>query len=190
MKLLLVRHGECQANVDGIVAGSRNDSPLTAKGEQEAKAVGEQLAGSQIDAIVATPLQRSRRTAEIIRDLVAPNLQVEIDPDFSELDVGDATGLPLDQYFAKEKADKPIPHAETPEKILSRVQRGLNKLRQTSGTTLLVSHNGTCRMIECALHGWPADQFADLPGLQNGEVKEFTLWPTPPSATHQIQSAS
>lgn len=175
MKLLILRHGECQANVDGLVAGSRVDSPLTSVGEQEAREVAARLAGTKPSAIIASPLTRAHRTAEIIRELIAPDLEVEIMPAFIELDVGVATGLPLEEYFALEKTGKPIPQAETPDHVLARVSNGLNQLALRSGTVLLVSHNGTCRMIECAINGWPADKFAELPGLNNGEIREFEL---------------
>lgn len=175
MKLLIVRHGECQANVDGIVAGSQNDSPLTDKGMNDAKNVAEKIKGTHIDAILATPLQRSKRSAEIIRNLVAPQIQVESDADFIELDVGEATGLPLAEYFAKEKADEPIPGAESPEDALVRVKRGLKSLKHRSGTVLLVTHNGTYRLIMCAIERKPASEFAFVPGLHNGEIKEVIL---------------
>jgi broad specificity phosphatase PhoE len=174
MKLLVVRHGECIANVQGIVAGSRDDSPLTNNGEAQAQAVTSKLTDTHLDAIMATPLQRSRRSAEIIRDLLAPSLTIEIEPDLTELDVGEATGLPLDEYFAREKAGD-IPGAETAEQFFTRISRAIGRLRQRQGTILLVTHNGTYRMMECVLQGRPAPDFAHISGLHNGEVKSFTL---------------
>ncbi len=68
--IYLVRHGETEWNQAGRMQGQR-DSPLTARGEDQAKRVGLALAGL-IDAgdrfaMVASPLGRTLRTAAIIR---------------------------------------------------------------------------------------------------------------------------
>ena len=66
MKLLLARHGqsEWQVRVEDV----DRDPPLTALGESQAHRLGEYLATSDdpISAIVASPLQRARRTADIV----------------------------------------------------------------------------------------------------------------------------
>jgi uncharacterized phosphatase len=175
VKLLVVRHGECEANLRGVVAGSRDDSPLTPKGIADAEAVGRLLKGTDIDVIVTSPLQRARRTADIIRDLVFPDLKIEIDSDFTEFDVGDATGMPLDEYFAMAESGKPIPNAEPLPAIYERVQRGLNQLRKHQDTVLLVAHTGTIRMMECVLSGLKPSDISSIAPLNNGEIKHFEL---------------
>jgi broad specificity phosphatase PhoE len=177
MKLLIVRHGECVANVEGVVAGSGNNSPLTAKGIADAQTAALTLKGRQVDLIVSSPLIRTLRTAEIIRDQIAPAQTIQPNADFIERNVGDATGIPVLEYFALEKQKQLIPNAETPAEFYQRVARGLNELKKYPGTVLLVTHGGTYRMITCVFQSLAPEEFANAPRLGNGEVKEWELTP-------------
>ncbi len=69
MTILLVRHGETEWNRERRFQGCL-DSPLTERGIGQARAIGRWLAQSpeRNAPIVASPLGRARRTAEIIRD--------------------------------------------------------------------------------------------------------------------------
>ncbi len=93
MKLLLARHGQSEWQLrtrDGDL-----DSPLTALGESQAHRLGEYLAAvdDPITAIVASPLQRARRTAEIVASYLA--LPVTVEPDFREFEDWDDGWAPL-----------------------------------------------------------------------------------------------
>ena len=69
MTILLVRHGETEWNRERRFQDWL-DFPLTARGIGQARAIGRWLAQSpeRNASIVASPLGRARRTAEIIRD--------------------------------------------------------------------------------------------------------------------------
>jgi phosphohistidine phosphatase SixA len=71
MRLIVVRHAEA-------APGDPDElRPLTAAGQDAARALGERLAGEQIDVILTSPLLRARETAEAIaRGARAP---VEVD---------------------------------------------------------------------------------------------------------------
>lgn len=175
MKLIVVRHGECEANVRGIIAGSNVDSPLTQHGIDEAKQVAEQLQGFH-GQIVSSPLQRAHRTAEIIRDRIAPGAEIRIEPLFIERNVGDALGMPQAEYYAMLESGELTPaNAETPEQMLARVQAGLEKLKADNQDTLLVTHTGIYRIMACAINGLDPNTFVDVPNLQNCEVKAFEI---------------
>ena len=88
--LVVVRHGQSQANESGLIAG-HVDPPLTALGERQATALSEELSG--VDVVIASPLTRARRTGE----LAAPGREVIVSPDFIELDYGSFDGRRLDQ---------------------------------------------------------------------------------------------
>ena len=65
MRLLLIRHGQSQANLDGIIQG--DDDPLTDLGRRQADLAGRHLATTrEIDYLYASPLARARETAVII----------------------------------------------------------------------------------------------------------------------------
>ncbi len=93
MKLLLARHGQSEWQVK--TEDSALDPPLTPLGESQAHQLGEYLAAydDPISAIVASPLQRARRTAEIVASYL--NLSVETEPDFCEFNEWSAGWAPL-----------------------------------------------------------------------------------------------
>ncbi len=65
-RLILVRHGQTLHNVAGKVAGW-TDSPLSDVGVAQAERLAVYLAARyRLDAVVSSPLQRARRTAEAI----------------------------------------------------------------------------------------------------------------------------
>jgi probable phosphoglycerate mutase len=70
--IYLVRHGETEFNLAGRYQGGL-DSPLTARGEAQARAVGallKDLTSDEPFELVASPLGRAWRTAQIIAEIV------------------------------------------------------------------------------------------------------------------------
>ncbi len=65
MTLFLARHGQTEANRDGLLLG-RSDSPLTGEGLATARKLGRLLRPAGIAAVFASPLGRAKATAEII----------------------------------------------------------------------------------------------------------------------------
>ena len=63
MILYLIRHGESAFNAEGRIQGQMNP-PLSELGRRQAVALAPALAGLEIDAIYASPLERAFATAE------------------------------------------------------------------------------------------------------------------------------
>ena len=63
-ELWLLRHGATEWARNGRHTG-RTDLPLLAEGEDEARALVPALSGVLFDAVLVSPLQRARRTAEL-----------------------------------------------------------------------------------------------------------------------------
>lgn len=66
-RLFLTRHGETEYNREGIEMGQL-DIPLSETGRQQARCLATRFRDVPIDAIYASPLDRSRRTAEILAE--------------------------------------------------------------------------------------------------------------------------
>ena len=81
--LLLVRHGETAANIDGLFLG-RADPPLTERGREQARALADSLPSA--DRVIASPLRRARDTA------AGFGRTVEVDERWIELDYGHLEG--------------------------------------------------------------------------------------------------
>ena len=89
-ELILVRHGQTDANAAGLLQG-RIDLSLNALGRRQADDVSRSLSGLTAEgaAVITSPLARARETAAA---LGAPVL---IDERWIELDYGDFDGRPL-----------------------------------------------------------------------------------------------
>lgn len=85
LQVYLVRHGETQWNAERRIQG-QSDSPLTAKGEQQAMQVATRAKELGITHIISSDLGRTRRTAEIIAQ--ACGCDIIFDSRLRELNMG------------------------------------------------------------------------------------------------------
>jgi probable phosphomutase (TIGR03848 family) len=93
--VLLVRHG-LTAGTGNVLTGRTPGIPLDDRGREQAAALAGRLADVPLDAIVTSPLDRCRQTAEAIA--AARNgggVAVHEDEQFAEVKYGDWTGQPL-----------------------------------------------------------------------------------------------
>ncbi|PIE55574.1 MAG: phosphoglycerate mutase [Dethiosulfovibrio peptidovorans] len=67
--VVLIRHGECAGNVQGLFRGAR-DFPLNACGKRQAKEVAEAATHLSIEHLYTSPLLRARETAQVIGDKI------------------------------------------------------------------------------------------------------------------------
>jgi probable phosphomutase (TIGR03848 family) len=92
---LIVRHG-LTASTGSALTGWTPGISLDDRGRGQAVAVGARLAGIPVDAIISSPLERCRETAEAIAAArPGPPLPVQVDDRFGECRYGDWTGQPL-----------------------------------------------------------------------------------------------
>jgi 2,3-bisphosphoglycerate-dependent phosphoglycerate mutase len=93
-KLILVRHGESQWNLENRFTGWV-DVPLTPRGEGEARIVGEHLRDLPIDKVYTSVLQRAINTSQIALEAAGKpaDLPTERDQALNERHYGDLQGL-------------------------------------------------------------------------------------------------
>lgn len=133
--LVVVRHGQSQANEEGLIAG-HVDWPLTALGERQALALQEELAG--VELVVTSPLSRARRTGE----LAAPGREVVVSPDFIELDYGSFDGRRDDELTREDwdelagRYDHEVGGGESLAQLDLRVHEALHQLARDHGDLL------------------------------------------------------
>jgi broad specificity phosphatase PhoE len=92
--LILVRHGQTDANARGLLLG-RADPPLNETGHRQARALAAVLPRSA--RIVSSPLTRARHTAAVLAGAdpgVTDAEGVEVDARWIEMDYGDLDGRP------------------------------------------------------------------------------------------------
>ena len=88
--LILVRHGETEANAGRLLVG-RADPPLTERGREQARALAPVVAGAGL--VKVSPLRRARETA------AAFGLPVEVDERWIEVDYGELDGRPVTEAW-------------------------------------------------------------------------------------------
>jgi len=101
--LLLVRHGETEWNLQRRYQG-RSDSALTTTGIAQAHAIGRLLGAlsyAETARIMASPLGRARRTAEIIREHFTTAPELQFDDRLRELSLGSWDGLTYSEIAAR-----------------------------------------------------------------------------------------
>ena len=90
--LILVRHGETDANARGLLLG-RTESGLSETGRDQAALVAAALGTRQPETrVISSPLSRTMATAEILTGGVG---EIEVDERWIELDYGDLDGTPV-----------------------------------------------------------------------------------------------
>ncbi len=160
MTIYLLRHGETEWNRAGRMQGHL-DSPLTARGEAQAQAVGEALSelidGGDFD-MVASPLGRTRATAAIIaRALGRDPEAMTTDARLMEMTWGDWDGLTLAEIeardpgaLARRKADhwdyRPPGGGENYAMVARRVGGWLADLG-AERSLVTVAHGGVGRVV-------------------------------------------
>ncbi|MFP8778334.1 histidine phosphatase family protein [Hydrogenophaga sp. RWCD_12] len=176
--LLVARHGQTDLNIDERWQG-RLDLPLNATGQAQARQLARDLPAG-IDAIVASPMQRARQTAEPAAQRWG--LPVSFDADFRERDFGVFEGLTeaeaavqFPELIARPAAyrwDEEPPGAESTRAVVDRVARGLQRLREQheGRTVLLVSHGFVVRCLRFLIDGVNPADFFTAPRIPNGSL--------------------
>jgi broad specificity phosphatase PhoE len=140
-----LRHGETDWNAQGLSQG-RTDIPLNAIGLMQAARAAEAMHGRGIATIVASPLERALRTAQIVAD--ALSLPVSTDEDLQEVAFGEQEGLPMGDWY-----DDWIEGSYTPaggESFAGLVARGVAAINRATAL-LVVAHGALFRALRLAL---------------------------------------
>ena len=140
-----LRHGETDWNGTGRWQG-RTDVPLNARGEEQARAAGPLLRGAGIEVICASPLQRARRTAELVAETLG--LPVVGVPGLEEFDVGPYEGRTEGHWLQPWHDDADIPGVESFPAFRQRIAVAINRALGHPGQVLVVAHGGVFWALE------------------------------------------
>jgi len=151
MKLIAVRHGETEWNVELREMGHL-DSPLTPIGIQQAQALGHRLKNLGFDALYSSDLGRAVKTAEIIGRIC--DKPVQLNSSLRERHMGVFQGLTreeINEKYPEEMATYErigfldlIPGGETAQERTDRSVRSLTEIasRHPNQTIVVVTHGG------------------------------------------------
>lgn len=161
-KLYLVRHGETVDNKNQILQG-QCPGKLDEEGIRQAEELRDKLENVHIDAFVASDLQRSIHTCEIIAE--PHHKTVETTPLLRERDWGDFTGM-----FIPDLKNKVWPdNIETLEQMKARARNFLTYLKVTYSdkTILAVGHGIINKAIQSVYFNKPMNEVMKM---TNAEV--------------------
>jgi probable phosphoglycerate mutase len=173
--LILARHGETDWNRDGRFQGHA-DPPLNDQGREQARSLAYALDDQALAAIYSSDLRRAHETALVVAD--RKGLNVVVDPDLRERDVGAWSGLTLPEIedrFPEELRrfrEEGASIGESRESVSRRVVAAVRRIAEAHprGSVLVVTHGGALRTLRHAAGG-------DLgaPVIRNGHVLKIAV---------------
>jgi probable phosphoglycerate mutase len=168
LSLYLVRHGQTDYSRENRFCGSI-DPPLNATGMAMATALAARLGGERWEAIYASPLLRTRQTAQPTATRAGVPLLVE--EGLREIAYGEWEGR-AESEVERDDAERfrawsgrpgwvAPPGGETGFEVAVRAQIAVRRIQSEhgQGKVLVFSHKATLRVLLCALLGIDIDLF-------------------------------
>jgi len=162
MKLLVIRHGQSEADILNVMEG-RADFSLTPLGIAQAKQMANWVADNyDIDKIYSSTLKRAKQTAETLSNRTSTS--ITFDEDLMEWQNGLVAGMPRAEAIATyPQPEKKHPHTamynqESDIQFRMRAETALSKIinENPAGQTIaIVSHNGLIMRLFHSFIGAP-----------------------------------
>ena len=164
-KIYLVRHGQTDFNLQGIVQGSGVDSSLNDTGRAQARAFFQAYGDIKFDKIYTSKL---RRTVESIQSFLEAGIPQEAHSGLNEISWGTKEGQKItpkeDEYYhwmlnqwQLGNTSKRIEGGESPDEVAARQQPVIAHIlsRSHEETVLVCMHGRAMRILLCQLLNYP-----------------------------------
>lgn len=186
--LILLRHGvTAHTSAKRFSGGLAGDDPaLAEEGRDQVRAAAEWIAAQStaVDAVVASPVRRTRESAEIAAGVLG--LPIAEEPGFAEMEFGHWDGLTfaeVGERFPDEmkawlgQLDAAPPGGESFVHVERRVLAGLDRLLEThrGRTVLVVSHVTPIKTLVARAVGAPLQAVFQME-LSPASVSVLTFW--------------
>lgn len=175
-KLVLIRHGESQWNLENRFTGWV-DVPLSPKGIEEAKAAGKKLAGFKFDRAFSSVLARANETLRLVLEGIGQTgIPIEKDKALNERMYGELQGLNKAET-AKKFGDEQVkiwrrsydvrpPGGEslkdTAERVLPYYDSRIKPYVLKGETILIAAHGNSLRALVMQLEQLTREQVLEL----------------------------
>ena len=177
---LLMRHGESDANVSGIIVSDPKIGcerfGLTDRGSKQIIASVKGFTGEAITQIVCSDFLRTLQTAQLVANTL--NLpQPEQEVGLRERFFGKWEGMSAEHYENIWQRDEMDKHSddgvERPQEVAQRGLMVLERLEQQyqGEVILLVSHGDMLQILSTSIAGISPHKHRSLPHHQTGEIK-------------------
>jgi 2,3-bisphosphoglycerate-dependent phosphoglycerate mutase len=171
--LYLARHGQTEGNRLRQLIG-HTDVPLDDLGLAQARQVGEHMRTVELDAVISSPLQRARVTAEEIAR--HHDLTVEIDHRLREMHFGHVEGLTIAEAVARHPEIAILQHEPDHPDFAwpgGDVRRAFHEAVLATFTDLALTHLDRHVAIVC--HGGVIGSF--IAQLDGGSPNDYDAYP-------------
>ncbi len=158
-KIYLLRHGQTDYNLQGVVQGSGIDAPINATGRAQAEAFFEVYREVQFDQLYHSALIRTQQSIQGFIDLGIPVTSL---PELNEISWGNYEGTPMTpeegEYYRmmlhqwqQGNLDFAIAGGESPNSVAERLHRAIQIILYGPGETILVCMHGRAMRIFLSL---------------------------------------
>lgn len=179
-KIYIVRHGQTDFNLRGIVQGSGVDSSLNDLGRTQAAAFFKAYSSVAFDKIYTSALQR---TVQSVQQFLDKGIVYEKLAGLNEISWGNKEGQPItpeeDEYYhymLKQwqlgNTSLRIEKGESPDEVLARLKNAMDYImsKPDEKTVLICMHGRAIRILLCLLLNYP------LKGMDMFEHQNLCLY--------------
>jgi broad specificity phosphatase PhoE len=178
-RLFLIRHGETNYNIEGIVQGRQIDSELNSEGLKQRDLVCKRFEQEAIDHIYITNLKRTFQTME---PLINKGFEYSREANLDELNFGAVEGKPIfDEHgnsiltevltaWQKGALNVSFPEGESPLEALERVKLGFDSIMSKTNEkqVIICLHQRILRIVMCYLFDKPLTDMDKYPHHNTG----------------------
>jgi broad specificity phosphatase PhoE len=169
-RIIIARHGETDWNVGEVFRG-RLDVGLNETGLAQAEALGQHLAGMNVEAVYSSPLKRALDTARSVA--VHHDLEVSVAQGLVDFNYGAWQGLThqevkeryaeLYRRWLAEPHLVTMPDGESLDDVAERARHVVENVADShKGTVVLVSHRVVNKVLTCSLLGLDNSHFWNI----------------------------
>lgn len=174
---IFVRHGQSEANANGIIADAT--PPLTEEGIEQARRTADEIRDLSITKVVCSPYLRAQQTAETIAGELGIELKdIKILDDLRERGLGVLEAKPREHegiwYFSDDESEGIEKRAD----LYERMKRCLEQLRERAkGEKLLVVGHSVSGFYlqQAAARKGAVDEFDPLSMMKNADYVEVII---------------
>ncbi len=158
-KIYLVRHGQTDFNLKGVVQGSGINADINETGIKQGRLFFDAYFNIPFDHVYHTALIRTKQSIQGFLDLGIPSTSL---PELNEISWGDYEGTPMtpdeNQYYHHMlnqwkigNLDYAIAGGESPNIVAARMIKGIEKIVEDPGKNILVCMHGRAMRIFLSL---------------------------------------
>ena len=181
--VILIRHGESEANREDIFAGHLNVD-LMPKGVEQAQKTAQYIVENYtVDKVYASDLKRAYKTGKTLADKLG--MEIIVDKRFREIDAGEWDGIKFNELGDKYAEDFRIWHddianakctgGESVEDLRKRVFGAATEVAENNDgkTVVIATHATPIRVMQTYVQMGSLEKMNDIPWVSNASVSVF-----------------